>query len=511
MTKNFRNAAFTAVVLFSLFTVLVANGSTPPVKHSKVGDKAIATNGDITLTVHAIKQNYDQRRVAVNRDSDIWSPKSVHFHPNGKKYYINSLEGCLTIVYNAVTNKKIKVIKHRFNAGNAGLWAKPSGLFPFKHYKKGQNTFWGRPVESTFSHGGRYLWIPYYRRSYDLNAQDPSAIAAIDTKTDEIIKVLETGPLPKMVATSHNGKHLAVTHWGDNTVGIIDIASNNPNEWHYVKCVAIDNKLTLNFSLTKKVDRDANSGYMLRGTVFTPDDRYMLIACMGGGGGIAVVDMSTITYKGRLTGVHNARHLVVKNNFLYASLNAAGIVQRLPLSKVVNVIESMKGKTALIDGWEKCQVGKGARTVSLSPSGNYAFVACNSASQLCVVDTRTMKLVASLTIDSYPVGLDISNDGRMAVVTSQGRSGSGGNAVNLVKVDYAVAEPVVSDTPPATEQKKTENSTNNLTNNSIKSFINMPTEQLITIGLGIIAVFLIVGFLIIHNRHSDKRKQKAND
>lgn len=52
-----------------------------------------------------------------------------------------------------------------------------------------------------------------------------------------------------------------------------------------------------------------------------------------------------------------------------------------------------------------------------------------------------MKQVATLTIDSYPVGLDISADGRFVVLTSQGRRGHGGNAVNLVEVTYKEKEP----------------------------------------------------------------------
>ena len=151
----------------------------------------------------------------------------------------------MTVVYDAKTNEKIKVIKHRFDDSHAALWAKPSGLFPFTHYSKNLNTFYGRPVESAFSHKGRYLWVPYYRRSYDLNAQDPSAVAIIDTRTDSIIKLMETGPLPKMVACSHDGRHMAISHWGNNTVGLIDISSNNPDDWHYVACVTIDYKLNL--------------------------------------------------------------------------------------------------------------------------------------------------------------------------------------------------------------------------------------------------------------------------
>ena len=56
-----------------------------------------------------------------------------------------------------------------------------------------------------------------------------------------------------------------------------------------------------------------------------------------------------------------------------------------------------------------------------------------------------MTAIGSITVDSYPVGLHISDDGRFLVVTSQARSGLGGNAVNLYRVDYA--EPEVSTDP----------------------------------------------------------------
>ena len=59
-----------------------------------------------------------------------------------------------------------------------------------------------------------------------------------------------------------------------------------------------------------------------------------------------------------------------------------------------------------------------------------------------------MKKVASIDVDSYPVGLDISNDGRFVIVTSQGRgnSGTSGNAVNIYEVEYAEPEPVLKHT-----------------------------------------------------------------
>jgi hypothetical protein len=47
-----------------------------------------------------------------------------------------------------------------------------------------------------------------------------------------------------------------------------------------------------------------------------------------------------------------------------------------------------------------------------------------------------MQLLGSLDADSYPVGLDISPDGRHLFSTSQGRNGMGGNAVDIYRIDY---------------------------------------------------------------------------
>ncbi len=414
----------------------------PPLVHPLIGETVKAKDGSISVTLYGKKQNFlggDD----ITRDKDIDSPKSVNIHPNGQKYYVNSLEGGTTLVYNFEDNSKIKVIKHMFDDSHANLWGEPSEFFKFTYeYPKkitpSVNTFMGKPVESAFSHDGKYLWIPYYRRSFDQNAQDPSAVAIIDTEKDEIIRLMTTGPLPKMVAVSPDNKYVAITHWGNNTVGLIDISAESPMDWKFVNNIVIDYELPMNFDRNTKVDRDSECGYCLRGTVFTPDGKYLFVGCMGGGGGMAVIDMASREYIGKVTGMYsNMRHLVIKNDYLYLSINKAGMVQRMPLQKIYDAIGNMKDKKAAISDWENAKVGSGARTIELSPDGRYVFAACNRESSLYVVDTQDMKVVAHIDVDSYPVGLDISKDGRFVFVTSQGRSNQGGNAVNIYEIKYA--------------------------------------------------------------------------
>ena len=240
-----------------------------------------------------------------------------------------------------------------------------------------------------------------------------------------------------MIATSPDGNTVAVSHWGNNTIGLIDISSENPKDWKHKTVLVVDYVLKLNFPLNVSVDRDNDSGYALRGTVFTPDNRYLLVGCMGGGGGIAVIDIEQQKYLGRVLGMEpNVRHLVISNGYLYLSINRSGIVQRIKLSAFMDAVTKIKNKTTTLHGWESCKVGGGARTISITPDGRYVFAACNTASALYVVDTQTMKVIAHTRVDSYPVGLDISSDGRYLFVTSQGRGNQGGNAVNIFEVQY---------------------------------------------------------------------------
>ncbi len=408
---------------------------TYPAYHPSIGTTVYTADSTLRITLTDKIQHF-----SINGggefDADINSPKSANIHPNGRKFYINSLEGCKTIAYDMESKRKLKVISHRFTEADSALFSKPCGLFPFRFYKNNLNTFNGKPVEGAFSHGGRYFWVPFYRRTFDLNAQEPSAMAIIDTEKDSTVLVMETGPLPKMVCASHDGKYMVVSHWGDNTVGLIDIRSSNPHDWKYLRYYEIDKKLILNFSLTESVDRDQSDGWLLRGTTFTPDDHYLLVGCMGNSGGIAVIDMTTHTYLGRMQGMRsNVRHLVINDGWLYLSINRTGYVQRIRLDRFLQAASKMENHIGSVDGWEDCKVGDGARTIELSPDGRYVFAACNIDSKICIVDTRTMQEIANIQADSYPVGLDISQDGKTVITTSQGRGNQGGNAVDIYQIE----------------------------------------------------------------------------
>lgn len=391
---------------------------------------------------------HDRLRFDV-KDSEIYSPKSVRFSANGKKIYINSLEGGLTVVYSWPGLQKLKTIHHRFTNRDSHLFFNETTVFNYPYFKDSPsgdpNVFTGKPVESELSHNGRYLWIPYYRRSFDTFGQSPGAVAIVDTRTDQIVRVMPTGPIPKYVSASPDERYVAITHWGDNTVGLIDTSSGEPALFEYVDHFTVEEKLPQN--TLAGTDRDKTCGFCLRGTVFSPDGDYLLVARMGKGG-VAGFHIPTRRYLGSVMNIRSTpRHLVLSpdTQTLYASSNYLGYVSKVSLKSLIASLEAAGGRRVNGPRWDEVSVGKGARTLDVSHDGSLLFVAVNDTSELVVVDSASLQIITRMTVDPYAVGLAVAPDSSAVILTSQGRSGRGGNSVNIITVERLGASPLVFD------------------------------------------------------------------
>lgn len=400
-----------------------------------------ATGGGVTLTLIAKFQGYKQTTTDPRDvfDPAIYSPKSVRFLTDGSKAYVNSLEGFTTVVYDAKKLVKISEISHKFTPATKSLFTPPAAPFDYAWTHTAPSgdpdVFAGKPVESELSHGDRWLWVPYYRRDFDSNGTSPSAVSIIDTKTDQIVRVIATGPIPKYVAVSPDNKRVAISHWGDNTVMMIDTSSGDPATFKVLpKLMVVEKQLPL--TNLGNVDRDGACGSCLRGTVFSPDGKTLLVARMGDGG-VAGFDTATGAYLGTITGVKpTPRHLVVSvdQKWLYLSSNTSGYVTRIGLADAITALRGAEGKRVAATGWQGVDVGTGARTIEITDDGRWVFVALNNSAELAVVDTSTMTVATRIAVDPYTVGLDIAPDGRRVWTTSQGRGSYGGNAVCVYDV-----------------------------------------------------------------------------
>ena len=424
------------LVLVLIFQTLFLSAQITRINIGRSSD----TTGEVVMKLAHRFQSYNwtPKHKFDHYDTSINSPKSVKYSKDSTKFYVQSLEGYTTSIYDADSKTLIKTLIHEFTTANDSLFKDGETTiynYAYKQNRKQKNVFLGKPVETCFSHGGKYLWVTYYRRDFDPMAQSPSAVAIIDTELDVIVRVMPTGPLPKMIACSPDNKRIAVTHWGDNTVAIIDIDSENPFDFKYVKHSIVDYKMSTNFG-SSHVNRDASCGFCLRGTAYTPDGQFLLVGRMGGGG-IAIFDAVNYDYLGTVFGMmSNVRHLVVKDDYLYFSCNRPGYVQRCNWRELVKARLDSQEKKVTYSTFENVYVGIGARTIVLTSNGKYLFACANNVSQIVAVRTSDMKVVAKIPADSYPVGMAISADDTELIVTSQGKSNRGGNSVMVFALEY---------------------------------------------------------------------------
>lgn len=428
---------FVGLILITLTTLSWAQ-TTYEVKYFDIGTESSPDESELNIKLVKRFQHYNAKS---NHKDDVYditieSPKSIKINNELGKFYIHSLEGYATSVYSLNTLERIGRIKYNFTDANSHLFNDTSVFgYKFRTKEKELNIFKGKPVESCFSHNGKYLWVTFYRRSFDLNAVDPSAVAIIDTETDKIVRVMPTGPLPKMIASSPDNKYVAITHWGDNTIGLVDISSENPEDFNYLKHLVVGKKLKLEYGNDEKIDRDKDCGYCLRGTVFTPDSKYLLVGRMGGGG-IAVFNVETREYIRTIWGMQsNIRHLEINNGYLYIGTNVSGYVQKAKLDELIDF--AVNTKDSKFTKWESIYIGTGVRTIKVSKDGKYVFAAVNNLSKVVAIRTSDMKKVAEIGADSFPVGMALSEDGKYLMVSSQGRyKVGGGHSVMVFEIIY---------------------------------------------------------------------------
>ena len=214
-------------------------------------------------------------------DQDIFSPKSVSFSDSSELAFVQSLEGSETLFFKSDGSEKLAVIKHRFNKKNIKELADKRPPFGYKLDSKMSEGFSGKPVESVTTHGGKYLWTTYYRKNYDEMGQLTSAVAVIDIATRKIVRIMGTGPISKYIEKSPDQKWLAISNWGDNTVGIYNIQFPSFEGFKEHQLLIVEKKQSLK---NLKANRDKDCGFCVRGLAFSPDSQYLFVTRMKGGG-----------------------------------------------------------------------------------------------------------------------------------------------------------------------------------------------------------------------------------
>ena len=119
------------LLFFSFFIPASAQDTAAKENRLPVVHPALGTTlklDSITVELVGRKQNYAPH-IKETAEKDIHSPKSVNIHPSGEKYYVNSLEGGTTVVFDFKTGEKLKSIHHRFSQKDSvALYEEPEHL-----------------------------------------------------------------------------------------------------------------------------------------------------------------------------------------------------------------------------------------------------------------------------------------------------------------------------------------------------------------------------------------------
>ena len=110
--------------LLFLLSLCATTAWSQDVVHSRIGQTDQSADGSVRLTLLHKFQSFSTADHQTY-DADIHSPKSVNIHPSGEKFYVNSLEGFCTVVYEMGTWKKLKVVHQPFFRGTGARTSGP--------------------------------------------------------------------------------------------------------------------------------------------------------------------------------------------------------------------------------------------------------------------------------------------------------------------------------------------------------------------------------------------------
>lgn len=370
-------------------------------------------------------------------DQDIFSPKSVSFSDTGDMAFVQSLEGAKTLFFNSDGSEKIAVIKHQFDKKAVEALADKKAPFNYKADTKMLKGFTGKPVESIVTHDSKYLWTTYYRKNYDELGQQTSAVAIIDIKDQKVLRIMGTGPISKYIEKSPDQKWIAISNWGDNTVGVYNISSSKPEEFKEHQLLVVEKKHSLK---NLKANRDKDCGFCVRGLAFSHDSQFLFVTRMKGGG-ISIYKKGAkdqFEFLGTAMGLQPGPrdiHFSKDGKDIFIGCNSSGTITKIPFKEFIALFDGHKGKKIDISDtdfkYAKKFVGLGVRSFKVHPKFDYLFLTSNNGSEIIIVKSTDLSVLGRVPVDSYPVGLSISPDGKYLWVTSQGKDAQGGNSVSV--------------------------------------------------------------------------------
>lgn len=292
------------------------------------------------------------------------SPKSVVHSGTGLFFVQNMMYGHTISVYNRAY-ELVKTLPDQVMLSNYG--------HPYK------GLFRGAPVETTFSHQGKYAWVSNYRMDgkgfsrpgHDdctpADKFDKSFVYKINVATLSIENAINVGSVPKFLAATPDSRYVLVSNWCTWDVSVIDTE-------------------------TQKTVRSVSIGCYPRGLAITSDSRKAYIAVMGSYD-IAVMNLADFSLSW-FHGIGRApRHLQLSldNKYLYATLNGEDTVVKID-AKTGSVIK-------------KVRTGRKPRSMVISDDGKYLYVVNYESDSVSKVDATTLTVLQTVKVHHHPIGI----------------------------------------------------------------------------------------------------------
>jgi len=293
------------------------------------------------------------------------SPKSVVSSGTGLFFAQNMMYSHTITVYDRKHNL-VKTIPDAVNLSKYG-------------YSKFKGNYRGSPVETSFSHDGKYAWVSNYQmygpgfnnpgsdQCSPSQKTDKSFLYRINTETLKIEKVIQVGSVPKYVATAPDNRLVLVSNWCSWDLSVVDTEKNRE---------------------TKRIPL----GRYPRGIVVDATSDKAYIAVMGSED-IAKVDLEDFSV-GWLKNIgHSPRHLNLdpSGEYLYTTLNGEGRIAKIDLST---------GKVL-----KKVVTGNAPRSMVISDDGQQLYVVNYNSNTVSKVRTSDMKVLQTVNVGASPIGI----------------------------------------------------------------------------------------------------------
>lgn len=311
-----------------------------------------------------IAQDSTRLRLAQTIYGEI-SPKSIVY--SGDKYFFaqNMMYKHKITVYDR-SYELVKTISDEVDLSYCG-------------HENYSGIFQGSPVEATFSHGGRYMWVSNYQMYGDgfenpgtdgcriSDSYDSSFVYRIDTRSFDIDAAIKVGAIPKYLATTPNNKYILVSNWCSGDLSIIDALWNTE-----IKRIKL--------------------GKYPRGIAVDKNSEFAYVAIMGETR-IAVVDLKSFQVSWIENVGKKPRHLCIdsKSEYLYATINSENKIQKIDLLSKEVVDSSPTQRTP--------------RSMTISDDDQSLFVVNYNSNTMSHIRTETMNIVQTVATDRHPIGI----------------------------------------------------------------------------------------------------------